>query len=231
MQHHIFKPNYVKFLTDNEYEKCLKAHYLQNDHHPEHFEFPEEEMPLEARMELTCDLLGTVMGWARKQNKDLTIAECRAFIEENDWKNWKFAVTDKLPPSATSIPKLKPRWSKLYPIEQFYHLKTGTEELRCIDDYVDDLRKHKNGVYKVWKEIVEHYDPEFYIIKVRIQNHDLDKFKPFMICGYTKKFSLFYTPPELGELPEQNESPEQNAPPEQKKFPEENETPEQNEMT
>ena len=175
----------------SEYEKCLRVHYLQNDHHPEHFTSP-EEMPLEARMELTCDHLGTVMGWARKHDKNLTLAECRAFIEHHNWKHWKLAITDKLPPPTKCIPELEPRWyNKIYPKEEFHLLKTGTEELECIHDYLDDLIKHKNGVFKIWQEIVINYDPKFKSIETRVQNHDLDKFKPFMICGYTKMYSIF----------------------------------------
>ena len=175
------------------YQECLDAHYRRNDHHPAHFRNPAEEMSLECRMELTCDLLGCVMGWGSKQQKNLNVAQCRALIEQQDWEPWRlYAVKENLPPPADDVPELEPRWyGKIYPARELDLLLTGTEDIECVRDYLDDTFKHKSGVFRAWREIVDRYDERFRVISERIQNHDLDKFRPDMIRGYTMQYSKF----------------------------------------
>lgn len=173
------------------YLNCLKAHYKRNDHHPEHYEKP--EMKFEARMELTCELLGTVMGWAHNRGLKLNLAECRAVIEKANWESWDLAVKDKLPEPTEIDFNIHGTWhNKTYSIDEFKKLECyeDLDELKCVRDYVDDLLKHKLAVYQVWRDITE-YDKRYNAIAERIQNHDLDKFRIDMLRAYTMKLSEF----------------------------------------
>lgn len=182
------------------YELCLREHYSNNDHHPQFFENPDREMPLDAKIELTCDLLSCVMGTFIKHNISVTLSECRSIIESQKWGNWKYAVLEYLPAPSTVMPSIPTRWKK-FPVDEKLHLNVLYEiyrssdrsdiiqqelqKLECVKFYLDDLRHHKQCIYKIWKDIPEFNTPE---LEKRIRAHDNDKLDPLMILGYTAKW-------------------------------------------
>lgn len=182
---------------DKLYDLCLKTHLNNNDHHPEFFADADREMPLDARIELTCDLLSCVKTSFKKKNISVSLATCRAIIESQKWKNWKFAVLENLPPPSTTIPTIPERW-KQFSIDEKLHLKTIYEiyqlsnrkdilqveikKLDCVKFYLEDLHFHKQCIYEIWKEIPEFNTPQ---LEKRILAHDSDKFETLMILGYT----------------------------------------------
>lgn len=184
---------------ENLYEFCLGQHLKYNDHHPEFFE--NREMPLDAKIELTCDLLSCVMGTFKKNNLTVSISTCRAIIESQKWPNWKYAALEFLPlASSTPIPSIPMRWKK-FPSDEKLHLNVLYEiyrsncnddiilqelqSLDCVKFYLDDLYLHKQCIYEIWKEIPEFNTPE---LEKRIRAHDNDKLKAWMVLGYTSKW-------------------------------------------
>ena len=182
------------------YVWCLKNHYDKNDHHPEHFNNPENEMPIIARMELTCDLLACVLGVYNKKNIPASLSECRFVIENEKWKNWKFALKEYLPMPSNNAFDRGERWIH-FPHEEkikldklFQEYKNGTcvefikdklEKLNSVQYYLEDLHQHKRAIYEVWNQIPKFKVPE---MKERIEKHDNDKFDTIMILGYTAKW-------------------------------------------
>lgn len=179
-------------LINDEFNKRLLQHYSRTDHHPEHLKMSDER-----RMHLTCDLLGVIMGYAMRDNIDLNVAQCRAFMEKKcKWADWKFAVTENLPPASSVVPDIEDRWGRFYrnynELEQLFDEKnTHLPRLESVKEYVINRLFEKFGVLKVWQEISEKYDPRFKSIAERIQNHDLDLFRPDMIRAYTKFLTLW----------------------------------------
>ena len=179
------------------YQWCLRSHYDKNDHHPEYFLNPECGMPIVARMELTCDLLASVLGVYKMKNIPVSLSECRYAIEREKWYNWKYAIIDFLPVPSNTAPHRGERWKhfsneeKIKLQELFEQYKKGTcvdfirnelEKLDSVQYYLQDLRYHKSAICEVWEQI-----PEFKIpgMKERIDKHDEDKFDTIMILGYT----------------------------------------------
>lgn len=183
------------------YEFCLDQHKKKNDHHPEFFANSNREMSLDAKIELTCDLLSCVMLTFRKHNMNVSISTCRSIIESEKWTNWKYAVLDYLPLPAATLPSTIPKRWKKFPIDEKMHLKVLYElyrsgwsddmfkqELQKLDSvkfYLEDLNLHKQCIYEIWKEIPEFNTPE---LEKRINVHDNDKLEPYMIFGYTAKW-------------------------------------------
>lgn len=180
-------------LIVEDYDKHLQLHYSRNDHHPEHYQMSEDRS-----MHLTCDLLGTVMGWGMKEGVDLTLAQCRAYVERYNWKTWwRYAVAENLPPRSEEVPDLKPRYEQYRDYRELRKLfdekYTRLPQLESVQEYVKDCLYQKFGVLKVWQEIVEKYDPRFERISERIQNHDLDLLRPDSIRAYTKYLTRWNT--------------------------------------
>lgn len=180
------------------YDYCLNQHYKKNDHHPEYFEDPDNEMTRDARIELTCDLLGCVKGVFLKNNLPITVSECRAIIESQNWRHWKRALQNEVPPASATVPTAPVRWQK-FPqrekeklLELFNRLKeknaNETEiskeaaELPSVQYYLKDLHFHRVGVLEVMKELPHFNKPE---IEARLHKHDDDKYLPYMVIGYT----------------------------------------------
>jgi hypothetical protein len=180
---------------------CLNSHYHTCDHHPEHFTNPDQEMTLEARMELTCDLLGSVKGVFKKYNLNVSLPECRNIIEKQNWRHWKFALKEYLPEPSSTTPFYPLRWKafpereKLELKELFMKLKSkhlSTKEVRdlmmkldSVKFYMADLWHHKSAVKEVYDEISAFHSDE---MERRILNHDNDKYDTDMILGYTAQW-------------------------------------------
>lgn len=200
------KEHYAEFAKcvtlENLYNTCLQLHYTLNEHHPEHFKtnnkLPEiEEMPKLARIELTCDLLASVLGVFRKKEISVSVSECRFIIEHQKWPHWKYAIKTFLPVASNIAPDFGGRWKK-FPDEEkkklndlFQQFKNGAcvrgiynelLKLESVKYYLHDLEFHKTAIYEVWNQI-----PEFNIpgMKHKIQEHDNDKYDTIMILGYT----------------------------------------------
>lgn len=188
----------------NLWDFCLQRHYRRNRHHPEFFRLPESEMTCEDRIELTCDLLGSVMGHAYKSGIHLRIADCRALIEKQKWRHWApYAEMDPLPAASPRAPELPQRWRQ-FPAEEkeslkrfYFRYRNGEDEktirrdmlgpsrLPCVSYYMRDLGYHRKGVKWVWAQI-----PEFRLpgMHERIEKHDDDKYELVMIIGYISKW-------------------------------------------
>lgn len=182
---------------------CKREHYKTNDHHPEFYKEPDKEMSIHAKMELTCDLLGSIKGIFRKKGRDISVAECRAIIESQHWRSWKYAITDSLPLKSENIQRRPSRW-KLFPAREKEELKnlfqrlkdnecpedirTHLKKLNCVQFFLEDLRNHRAGVWEVWKEIPAFDTPE---MEERIRRHDSDKMATYMLLGYTAKKCRF----------------------------------------
>lgn len=197
-----------KYLADwNNLSKwCLEMHYKENRHHPEHFKNPEEEMTLEDRMELTCDLLGSVKGRALHRKMKVSLSECRAVIENEKWVNWKYALTEYLPPASKNLRNLPKRWDTFLEEEKdilkelYNRLKAGesevvikhelyqTHKLESVAFYKRDLECHRKGVEQMWNEIKGFHTPE---MEFRISSHDQDKYKLEMVIGYTSTWCFW----------------------------------------
>lgn len=185
---------------ENLYELCLSEHYKKNDHHPEFFANPDRDMPLDARVELTCDLLSCAMGTFKKNNIPISLSICRSIIESQKWPNWKYAVLENLPLSSSNTISIPRRWKK-FPNDEKLHLNVlyeiyrssnrsdviqqELEKLDCVKFYLEDLDYHKKCIYEIWKEIPEFHTPE---LEKRILTHDNDKLETLMILGYTAQF-------------------------------------------
>lgn len=182
------------------YKWCLDKHYKKNDHHPEHFDNPDAEMSENAKIELTCDLLGSIWGVFRKKGISVSISECRFIIENQKWRHWKHAIKKYLPITSNIAPDAGKRWEKFPDIEKeklkelFESYKNGAclqgihnelLKLESVQYYLKDLEHHKEAVIEVWKQI-----PEFNVpgMRYRIQHHDDDKYETMMILGYTAQW-------------------------------------------
>lgn len=205
--HHEVKKYYVELAKcetlQDLYKSCLQLHYKLNEHHPEHFKIndklPEiEEMPELPRIELTCDLLASVLGVFQKKEISVSLSECRFIIENpNEWPHWKYAIKKFLPIASNIALEFSGRWKK-FPEKEKEKLKELFEQFKngaCIEGiynemiklesvqyYLHDLKFHKNSIYEVWKQI-----PEFNIpgLEFKIVHHDDDKLDTIMILGYT----------------------------------------------
>lgn len=176
------------------YKKCYIDHIKRNDYHTQHHY---RDMSEEARMELTCHILGQVMGRARKHGINITLADCRKIVEDRRWNEWYFAIADKLPPASTNeVPFIPHRWTfTKYPAEEREALIQNKDifNLECVKGYINDLIKFKFAVYDVWREICE-YDPRFKAIEERINGHNIDLFRTDTIIAYTLELSEFEEP-------------------------------------
>lgn len=185
------------------YKSCLELHYKLNDHHPEHFKIddklPEiETMPENARIELTCDLLASVLGVFKKKGVSVSLSECRFIIEHpKEWKHWKYAIKNFLPLASNIAPDFVERWKK-FPDKEKEKLKELFEQFKkgacsegiynemikldSVQYYLNDLKFHQTSIYEIWKQI-----PEFNVtgLEFKIKQHDSDKYDPIMILGYT----------------------------------------------
>lgn len=182
------------------YTWCLNKHYHKNDHHPEHFKDPDEQMPEIAKMELTCDLLGSVWGVFRKKGIKVSLSECRYIIENQNWRHWKYAIKEFLPVTSNIAPDSGKRWKKFPDAEKdklkelFEYFKNGVSiegihneltKLESVQYYLKDLEHHKESVIEVWDQI-----PEFNVpgMRSRVKYHDDDKYETIMILGYTAEW-------------------------------------------
>lgn len=185
------------------YKACLELHYKLNDHHPEHFKvgdkLPEvKEMNKLPRIELTCDLLASVLGIFKKKEIKVSLSECRFIIEyPSEWRHWKYAIKESLPIASNLAPNAGERWKRFPDQEKeklkglFEQFKNGTcvegiynemIKLDCVQYYLTDLKFHKDSIREVWDNV-----PEFNVtgMKFKIKQHDNDKYDPIMILGYT----------------------------------------------
>lgn len=174
--------------------KSQAKHNSKNDFFPEYFL---SQMSLEARMQLTCHLLGTVMGMASKHNIELSLGSCRAYIEANKWDMWKYAVTENLPRAATTVPEIPPQWDETYEHSELETLLMADvrgfnlASMPSIRNYLFDLHHQRFCIYYVWKLICDRFDARFRTIETRILEHELDKFEIPMIVAYAAKYATF----------------------------------------
>lgn len=177
--------------SDKVWKKYLEDYYRRNDHHPEYFEV-NQTMSSDAKKHLTCDLLGSVMGQAKKHKINLTISQCRAYIEHHRFPKWIHAITENLPPPSENVPVIPPRWNKTFDGGELIDLMQDIiENLESVQYFLFDLFCQREAVYKVWKEISTQYDQSFRVIEERILNHDLDKYRRFSIIANTAHFCTF----------------------------------------
>lgn len=165
------------------FEKCREAHYRRSDHHSEHF-----KMPLDARMLLTCRLLGRVLARGREEGKRLSLQQCRAFLERNGVKDWRYAVKDRLPGRTDSAPELSEVAPPPFDSQEYHRLLdpefSWINELASVQHYVQREMNIRSAVLQVYHHIVTYYDGRFKAIRDRIQDYNLDKLRPDMIRAY-----------------------------------------------
>lgn len=176
-------------------QECLDRHFRLNDHHPEF----SDTMSEEARMELTCDLLGSVYGNALKHGYSSTLAECRAVIEYQQWHHWKEAFLKGVPEASRIVPSLPNRWilfptSEYAALKKLYHkyqeekeIRKELCELQSVKYFMDDLYWHRVGVERTML-LLKARVSEFSKISERIRQHDVDLYDTLMILGCTVKW-------------------------------------------
>lgn len=175
------------------YEKCVQAHHRRSDHHLEHFQFPPE-----ARMLMTCHLLGRVLARGRKHHKNLTLEECLHEVEEQNWKDWQFALKDKLPEKSSSAVEWPEKTPKTFDVQEYQRLLdpqfSWIDELESVKRYIRKQMALKHAIQDIHHRITTQYDPRFSLIEDRIQDYNLDQLRPDRIRAYT----LYYSRHALG---------------------------------